>query len=110
VTHIAFWGIMINAAIHLIKVRNMIQVGIMLGGGDTRGAVIGDVAGAFILGLPLAYLLGFSAGFGVWGIFLARAAEEVIKTIFFGWRVSRLPYRKFTAGQEIVYNHLPPAS
>jgi putative MATE family efflux protein len=110
VIHIAFWGIVINAAIHLVKVRNMIQVGIMLGSGDARGAVIGDVAGAFALGLPLAYLLGFTAGFGVWGIFLARTIEEIIKTIFFGWRVSRLPYGRFTAGQNIVYNHPPPTS
>jgi putative MATE family efflux protein len=93
-THIAMWGIVINAAIHMVKVRNMILVGVLAGGGDAPGVVIGDVAGTLAVGLPLAYLLGFSAGFGVWGIFLARAIEEVIKTFFFGWRVSRLQWRE----------------
>jgi putative MATE family efflux protein len=110
VIQIAFWGIVINAAIHLIKVRNMIQVGVILGGGDARGVVIGDVAGALALGLPLAYLLGFTAGFGVWGIFVARAIEEIIKTVFFGWRVSRLQYGGFATGQNISYHNPPPTS
>jgi putative MATE family efflux protein len=92
VTQIAFWGIVINAAIHPFKVRNMILVGILSGGSDARGVVIGDAGGAFLIGLPLAYLLAFPAGLGVWGIFLARAIEEIIKTFFFSWRVRGLAW------------------
>jgi putative MATE family efflux protein len=90
VTQLAFWGIVINAAIHPFKVRNMILVGILSGGSDARSVVTGDAGGAFIVGLPLAYLLAFTAGFGVWGIFLARAIEEITKTFYFSWRVRGL--------------------
>jgi Na+-driven multidrug efflux pump len=90
VTHIAFWGIIISSLVHPVKVRNMILVGVLSGGGDARGVATGDVAGAFAIGLPLAYLLGFTWELGVWGIFAARVTEEIMKTIFFGQRVSRL--------------------
>ena len=31
----------------------------------------------------------FGLGLGVWGILIARLAEEVAKTFYFGWRVGR---------------------
>jgi Na+-driven multidrug efflux pump len=101
VTRIAFWGIVINAAIHPFKVRNMILVGILSGGSDARSVVTGDAGGAFMVGLPLAYLLAFTVGFGVWGIFLARAIEEIIKTLFFSWRTGRLTWQEgIDSGEE----------
>jgi Na+-driven multidrug efflux pump len=97
VLRIATWGIVINGVTHVVKVRNMIVVGMLPSGGDTRGVVIGDIAGAFTIGLPVGYLLTFQLGLGVWGIFAGRAIEELIKLAFFGWRAARLPWGRHAA-------------
>jgi MATE family, multidrug efflux pump len=89
VLQIAFWCIVVNSLVHSVKVRNMILVGILPSGGDVRGLVVGDIVGTCVIGLPLAYLLGFSLGLGAWGILIARVVEEIVKTFFFGWRVGR---------------------
>ena len=64
--------------------------GILPSAGDMRTVIVGDVCGGFAIGLPLAYLLGFILPFGVWGIFAARAIEEIVKAFFFSWRAGRL--------------------
>ena len=94
VLQIAFWCIVVSSLVHSVKVRNMILVGILPSGGDARGVAIGDVVGTCGIGLPLAYLLAFGLGLGVWGILIARAVEEVVKTFFFGWRVGWLGWGK----------------
>lgn len=89
--HVAFWGVALNAAFQVVKVRNMILGGgVLPSGGDTRGVVIGDLIGPFLVGLPLAYLLAFPLGLGVWGVFWGRIADEVVKASFFTWRVRRV--------------------
>ena len=57
--HIALFGILINASTQVFKVRNMIVGGgVLPSAGDGRGIIIGDVVGAFVVGLPLAIVLG----------------------------------------------------
>ncbi|AFZ67614.1 MATE family efflux transporter [Deinococcus peraridilitoris] len=100
---VAFWGIVINAAFQVVKVRNMILGGgVLPSGGDARGVVIGDLIGPFVVGLPLAYLLGFTLELGVWGVFWGRIADEVAKASFFTWRVRRLRWQALTAPRATV--------
>src|SRR3954454_293598 len=64
-------GILINAAFQVVKVRNMVLgAGVLPSGNDVRGVILGDVAGAFVVGLPLAVLLGLHTPLGVAGVFL----------------------------------------
>ncbi|ULH16757.1 MATE family efflux transporter [Deinococcus sp. KNUC1210] len=93
-------GIVINAVFQVVKVRNMIVgAGILPSGNDTRGVILGDVVGAFLVGLPLAVLLGLYTPLGVTGVFLARVIEESVKLGVFTWRARRLSWDALAAAQ-----------
>ena len=84
-------GILINAAFQVAKVRNMIiGAGVLPSGNDVRGVIMGDAAGAFLVGLPLAIVLGLHTPLGYAGIFLARVIEESAKLAIFTWRARRI--------------------
>lgn len=84
-------GILLNAAFQVVKVRNMIiGAGVLPSANDVRGVIIGDVVGAFAIGLPLAVLLGLHTPLGYVGIFLARIIEELAKLAVFTWRARRI--------------------
>ncbi|GAA5531971.1 MATE family efflux transporter [Deinococcus aluminii] len=106
---IAAGGILINAAAQVVKVRNMILGGGALPSvGDGKGVIIGDVVGAFVVGLPLAIFLGLYTPLGVWGVFLARIADELAKVGIFEWRRRRVNWEALAAaqrGQEVAAAH-----
>jgi Na+-driven multidrug efflux pump len=84
-------GILINAAFQVVKVRNMIVgAGVLPSANDVRGVIMGDVVGAFAIGLPLAVLLGLHTPLGYVGIFVARVLEELAKLAIFSWRARRV--------------------
>ena len=100
VQQIAVVGILINAGFQVVKVRNMIVgAGVLPSGNDTRGVILGDVVGAFVVGLPLAVLLGLYTPLGVTGIFIARVIEETVKLGIFTWRARKLDWNVLAAGQ-----------
>ncbi|UQN05674.1 MATE family efflux transporter [Deinococcus sp. QL22] len=109
VRNIAFFGILINAATQVFKVRNMIVGGgVLPSAGDGKGVILGDVVGAFVVGLPLAIWLGLYTPLGVWGVFLARGLEEIVKVIIFEVRRRRINWPKLAQeqqGKEVVSGH-----
>ncbi len=109
VHHIALFGILINASTQVFKVRNMIVGGgVLPSAGDGRGIIIGDVVGAFVVGLPLAIVLGLYTPLGVWGVFVARSLEEIVKVGIFEWRRRRVNWERLAEqqrGQEVVAAH-----
>lgn len=109
VHRIAMIGILISASVQVFKVRNMIVGGgVLPSAGDGKGVIIGDVVGAFVVGLPLAIVLGLYTPLGVWGVFLARGLEEISKVIIFDWRRRRVNWEKLAseqAGQPLVAAH-----
>ncbi len=91
VVTLAVVGILMNAAFQVVKVRNMILgAGVMPSGGDVRGVILGDGVGAFLVGLPLAIVLGLFTPLGLIGIFVARILEEVVKLGIFTRRTRRI--------------------
>jgi Na+-driven multidrug efflux pump len=90
---LAIIGIVINALSQVIKVRNMILgAGVMPSGGDVRGVVLGDGVSAFLVGLPLAIILGLFTPLGIVGLFLARVIEECVKLAIFTTRTRRISW------------------
>lgn len=91
VVTMAVVGIVMNAAFQIVKVRNMILgAGVLPSGGDVRGVILGDGVGAFLVGLPLAIVLGLFTPLGLIGIFVARILEEVVKLAIFTRRTRRI--------------------
>ncbi len=90
---LAMIGIGINAVSQVIKVRNMILgAGVLPSGGDVKGVVLGDGVSAFLVGLPLAVLLGLYTPLGIVGVFLARVIEEIVKLAIFTHRTRRISW------------------
>lgn len=91
-------GILMNAAFQVVKVRNMIVgAGVLPSGNDVRGVILGDVIGAFVVGLPLAVLLGLHTPLGYVGIFAARIVEEFAKLAIFSYRAKRIRWESLVA-------------
>jgi putative MATE family efflux protein len=91
-------GILLNAAFQVVKVRNMIVgAGVLPSGNDVRGVILGDVVGAFAVGLPLAVLLGLHTPLGYVGIFAARIVEELAKLAVFSYRAKRIRWESLVA-------------
>jgi Na+-driven multidrug efflux pump len=97
-------GVVINGAFQWVKVRNMVLGGgVLPSGNDVRGVILGDVVGAFVIGLPLAIVLGLYTPLGIAGIFLARAIEESGKLGIFSWRARRLNWVNIAATQVAIH-------
>ncbi|SMB92629.1 MATE family efflux transporter [Deinococcus hopiensis] len=87
--------ILLNAAVQVAKVANMVRGGgVLPSASDTRGVLIGDATSAFLVGLPLAWLLAFGLDLGIWGVLLARAAEEIVKVGIFAWRTRQVVWSR----------------
>ena len=84
VLQVAFWGILIAATVQPVKVLNSILGnGILPSGGDTKFVLAGHLIGSYLVGIPTAFLLGIFTGLNAWGVFGARALEEIVKVIAF---------------------------
>ena len=84
-------GVLANAIFQPIKVQNAIHGGgILPSGGDVRGVMIVDFISPFLVGLPLALVLGVWLPYGFVGVVLARLVEEIAKYLLFRWRARRL--------------------
>ncbi|WP_291426399.1 MATE family efflux transporter [Deinococcus sp.] len=109
VQHIAIIGVLITAANQVFKVRNMIVGGgVLPSAGDGKGIIAGDLIGAFGVGLPLAIWLGMHTSLGVWGVFVARAFDEISKMLIFEWRQRRVNWQRLAQenqGKEVEAAH-----
>jgi putative MATE family efflux protein len=109
VQQLAVIGILITAASQVVKVRNMIiGGGVLPGTGDGRGVLLGDIVGAFVIGLPLAIVLGLHTPLGAWGVFVARGLEELSKVIIFEIRRRRVDWPRLAreqAGNAVATAH-----
>ncbi len=91
-------GILINAAFQVVKVRNMIiGAGVLPSANDVRGVILGDAVGGFVVGLPLAILLGLHTPLGYVGVFAARIVDECAKLAIFTWRAKRIRWNALVA-------------
>ncbi len=93
VRSMAVVGIVLYALSQVVKVRNMILgAGVLPSADDVRGVIIGDVTGAFFVGLPIALVLGLHTPLGVAGVFVGRVVEELAKVVILSQRAGRLSW------------------
>ena len=60
--------------------------GSLRGAGDTRYTLAASTINWFVVRLPLAVLCAFPLGLGLAGIWLAIAADYVVRSALFAWR------------------------
>jgi hypothetical protein len=68
----------------------ILGAGVLPSAGDVRGVIMGDVVGAYVVGLPLAVILGLHTPLGFVGVFVARVVEELVKVLIFSRRTRRV--------------------
>jgi MATE family multidrug resistance protein len=97
-------------AVPLFRVAAVFQVsdgvqgvgaGVLRGAGDSRFTFTANVVGHYLIGLPLALLLGFGLGWGVVGIWWGLAAGLTAVAVALVWRFLRV------SGREILPLALP---
>jgi putative MATE family efflux protein len=103
VLHVAFLGILIAAAVQPVKVLNSILGnGILPSGGDTKFVLAGHLIGSYLVGIPAAVLLGMFTGLNAWGVFGARALEEIVKVIAFFLRFGTPEWYRKSAEESLA--------
>lgn len=108
VRSLAVIGILVNALMQPIKVRNMLLGAMVLpNGNDPKGIIWGDLLGAFVVGVPLALLLGFPAGWGFFGVMVARSLDEIVKIIVFTYRARKIDWEVVISKQREDSDVLP---
>jgi putative MATE family efflux protein len=81
VLNLAFWGAIIVAVVQPAKViNNVLGVGILPSGGDTKFVLFSHIVSSYGVGLPIAVLTGLILRWGALSAFAARALEEVLKS------------------------------
>jgi len=73
-----------------IKAYNMIMmVGVLRAGGDTRFSMIAELAGVWLIGVPLAFIGALVIKMPIYYLYLFIALEEVFKLIVGMVRIKR---------------------
>ncbi|MEW6321958.1 MAG: MATE family efflux transporter [Acidobacteriota bacterium] len=71
-----------------------VATGVLRGLGDTRTAMVTNLAGHWIIGLPVGYTLCFILGFGVWGLWVGLSTGLIVVGAVLLWvwqkRIARL--------------------
>lgn len=87
VLSLAFWGIIIIAAVQPAKVINsVLGTGILPSGGDTKFVLLTHLASSYAVGLPLAALTAILLRWGPLSVFGFRSLEELLKAGLLFWR------------------------
>jgi MATE family multidrug resistance protein len=71
----------IAAAFQLFDGAQAITTGILRGAGDTRTPMVANVVGHWLVGLPVGYLLCFTRGWGVSGLWVGLSVGLVLVSI-----------------------------
>ncbi|MEP7118389.1 MAG: MATE family efflux transporter [Acidobacteriota bacterium] len=77
--------LVIAAVFQLFDGLQAVATGALRGLGDTRMAMLVNLAGHWLVGLPIAYVLCFSLGLGVWGLWMGLSAGLIVCGIALTW-------------------------
>jgi len=89
-------GLLIAIVLQIFDASQNIGNGIIRGTGDTAGPFKISLLGYWLVGLPCAYLLGITASYGIYGVWVGQtiglAATAGLLIVSFDRRVKRLSY------------------
>jgi len=81
VLNLAFWGVIIMAAVQPAKVlNNVLGIGILPSGGDTKFVLFSHVVSSYAVGLPIAVATALLVKWSALSVFGSRALEELLKS------------------------------
>lgn len=98
---LAATGLLVAIVLQIFDASQNIGNGILRGTGDTVGPLRISLVGYWLVGLPCAYLLGVTAAYGVYGVWVGQtiglAATAALLIVSFRKRIARLSRQAGTA-------------
>ncbi len=82
---LAYWPLIISAAIIGLDTAGMVLVNALLGAGASTRVMIVSIISQWIVFLPLAWLVGPQLGFGLLGVWLVQAGYRIAQSLVFAW-------------------------
>jgi MATE family multidrug resistance protein len=67
----------------------VVSIGILRGAGDTRGPMVVNMLGFWLVGLPVSAALGFGAAAGPRGLWWGLTVGLILVAVVLLWRVRR---------------------
>lgn len=89
VVELAAGLLLVAALFQLFDGLQAVATGVLRGLGDTRMAVVVNLAGHWLFGLPVAYALCFPLGFGVRGLWLGLSIGLILCGVVLTWHWHR---------------------
>jgi putative MATE family efflux protein len=81
VLNLAFWGVIIVAAVQPAKaVNNVLGTGTLPSGGDTKFVLFSHVVSSYAVGIPIAVSTALLLRWSALSVFVSRAIEELLKS------------------------------
>jgi len=81
VLNLAFWGVIIVAAVQPAKaLNNVLGTGILPSGGDTKFVLFSHIVSSYAVGLPIAASTALLVRWSALSVFGSRAIEELLKS------------------------------
>ncbi|HUU33899.1 MAG TPA: MATE family efflux transporter [Vicinamibacterales bacterium] len=77
--------LVIAAVFQLFDGLQAVATGALRGLGDTRMAMLVNLAGHWFVGLPVAYVLCFTLGLGVWGLWMGLSTGLIVCGVALTW-------------------------
>ncbi|WNG23036.1 MATE family efflux transporter [Cystobacter fuscus] len=81
--------LMVSAVFQISDGLQAVGAGVLRGAGETRFPLIANLVGHYVVGLPVALLLGFHMGYGVVGIWWGLCIGLTVVALTLFWRFER---------------------
>lgn len=84
---------------------NIVMVGCLQAVGDIKTPMLVGIFGMWCCAVPGSYLLGIHLGWGLVGIWVAMAADEIVRAIIFvfRWQSGKWKNKKLIKDKDVVY-------
>lgn len=97
--------LLVEIFLELGRAVNIVMVGCLQAAGDIRTPMLVGIFGMWFCAVPFSYILGIHLGWGLVGIWIAMAADEILRGIIFiyRWQSGKWKNKKLIDEKDVVY-------
>ena len=105
VIHLAHGVLLVEIFLEVGRAVNIVMVGCLQAAGDIKTPMLVGIFGMWCCAVPGSYLLGIHLGWGLVGIWVAMAADEIVRAIIFvfRWQSGKWKNKKLIKDKDIAY-------
>ncbi|MCF0156606.1 MAG: MATE family efflux transporter [Veillonella sp.] len=105
VIRLAHQVLFVEIFLELGRAVNIVMVGCLQAAGDIRTPMLVGILGMWFCAVPGSWLLGIHWGWGLVGIWIAMAADEILRAIIFvyRWQSGKWKNRRLIEDKDVAY-------